>query len=355
MMFALSRPCEEPRTARREPWRAALQRHLPLLVLTLAGAPTGCGAEPADAPSGPPSYTLLSETGLYDDAGAQLLASGLQEFAPAFALWSDGADKRRWLELPEGAAIDSSDMNRWSFPIGTKLWKEFSLGGVRLETRLIERYGSAPGEYWMGSFVWSEDQSDAQLAPDGQLDVLGTAHDAPAQERCSACHNGEPGRVLGFSALQLGAALPATAGPDLNELASTGRLTAPPVEPLPAPPGDPQTAAALGYLHANCGHCHNPRGTAWPDTQMLLRLAVEEHDAPSTGLYQSVVGQRLQAFRDGEGLITLRVEAGQPDTSGVVARMQVRGPMQQMPPLASEVVDAAGVELVSAWVASLAE
>lgn len=340
MMSALSRRCERAR--------------LPLVALALAGAQAGCGSE-SEAPGGPPSYTLLSETGLYEDPGALRLGSGTQEFAPAFALWSDGADKRRWIELPEGTAIDSSDMNRWSFPIGTKLWKEFSLGGVRLETRLIERHGPAPGDYWMGAFVWAEDQSDAVLAPEGQADVLGTAHDAPSQERCSACHNGEPGRVLGFSALQLGAALPGTGGLDLGTLAAEGKLTAPPPEPLPAPPGDAQTAAALGYLHANCGHCHNPRGTSWPDTQMLLRLGVEERDAASTGLYQSVVGQRLQAFRDGEGLITLRVEAGQPEASGVVARMQVRGPMQQMPPLASEVVDAAGVELVSGWVASLGD
>jgi len=351
MMFAPSRPCEAPRPERREPRRSGLQRQL--LVFLLAGAPAGCGSESAEEPSGPPSYTLLSETGLYDDPAALLLARGTQEFAPAFALWSDGADKRRWIELPEGTAIDSSDMNRWSFPIGTKLWKEFSLGGVRLETRLIERYGPAPGDYWMGAFVWAEDQGDAVLAPEGQADVLGTAHDAPSQERCSACHNGEPGRVLGFSALQLGAALPESAPLTLSSLAAQNRLGSPLPEPLPAPPGDAPTAAALGYLHANCGHCHNPRGTSWPDTQMLLRLGVEEHDAPSTGLYQSVIGQRLQAFRDGEGLITLRVDAGQPETSGVVTRMQVRGPMQQMPPLASEVVDAAGVELVSAWVTSL--
>jgi hypothetical protein len=37
---------------------------------------------------------------------------------------------------------------------------------------------------------------------------------------------------------------------------------------------DPATTAALGYLHANCGHCHNQNGTSWPDTQMMLRSVV---------------------------------------------------------------------------------
>ena len=33
-------------------------------------------------------------------------------------------------------------------------------------------------------------------------------------------------------------------------------------------------SAALGYLHANCGHCHNPAGGAWSNSSMVLRLDV---------------------------------------------------------------------------------
>ena len=47
--------------------------------------------------------------------------------------------KRRWISLPPGSAIDASDPDAWAFPVGTRLWKEFSFGGQRVETRYMER------------------------------------------------------------------------------------------------------------------------------------------------------------------------------------------------------------------------
>ena len=163
-------------------------------------------SNPVPPPPGPyprPTYATLSETGLFADAATKRIAEDALPFEPTYWLWSDGADKRRWLRLPPGTRIDTTAMDHWVFPIGTKLWKEFSLGGVLLETRLIERYGDGPEDYWMGAFVWNAEQTDAVLAPDGQTDINGTPHDAPAQKDCLACHRGDTGRVLGFSAMQL--------------------------------------------------------------------------------------------------------------------------------------------------------
>lgn len=204
----------------------------------------------------------------------------------------------------------------------------------------------------MGAFVWEADGSDAVLSEAGAENLLGTEHDAPARDRCPACHNGEPGRVLGFSALQLGGSAAAL---DLAALAAEGWLSEPPAEGGFVIPGDADSVAALGYLHANCGNCHNPRGAAWPDTQMLLRLDIEAAAASPAPVVDSLVGQRLQYYRDQDGAITQRVVAGHPESSGLVARMQVRGPKEQMPPLATEQVDAAGVDIVSRWIASLPE
>ncbi len=309
-------------------------------------------------PPGPyprPTYTRLAETGLLADAEPRRISADALPFEPTYWLWSDGADKRRWLRLPPGTQIDTTVMDHWVFPIGTKLWKEFSLGGVLLETRLIERYGDGPEDYWMGAFVWNAEQTDAVLAPEGQADINGTFHDAPAQKDCLACHRGEAGRVLGFSALQLSRpADAARVGPTIADLVRQGLLTAPPdggAATAFSVPGDPAAAAALGYLHANCGHCHNRSGTAWPDAQMVLRLETDETDVTSSALYRSLVGQPLQYWRG--GAITQRIVAGDPDASAIVARMSARGDKDQMPPLATEKTDPTGIAKVRAWIASL--
>jgi hypothetical protein len=309
------------------------------------------------APYPRPTYQRLSETGFYSDPATKTLAPSLRWFAPRYALWSDAADKQRLIALPPGTRIDTSDMNHWDFPVGTKVWKTFSRAGKPLETRLIERYGAGPEDYWMASFVWAADLSDATLAIDGAVDVNGTDHDAPAAKLCGSCHRGDKGRVLGFSALQLAhapdsGALPA---PELT-LAELERLDlisrAPPAGARYVAPGDAPTQAALGYLHANCGHCHNELGTSWPDTQVVLRLDVDEHVPAETGIARTTIGRALQYWR--HPTLRTRVVPGDPDNSALYVRMRERGSRNQMPPLATKHVDPAGLALIAAWITSLA-
>ena len=42
-----------------------------------------------------------------------------------------------------------------------------------------------------------------------------------------------------------------------------------------------------------------------------------------------------------------------PEASALIQRMQVRGPKEQMPPLATEAVDSDGIAKVKEWIASL--
>lgn len=309
-----------------------------------------------DGPSGlhpRPTYQHLTETGLYVDPASRTVAAGLVAFEPTYKLWSDGLTKRRWIELPPGTVVDTSDMNHWLFPVGTKVWKEFSKDGVLLETRLIERFGTGPEDYWMGAFVWDADQADAVFAASGAVDILGTFHDAPPTKDCGACHRGEAGRILGFSALQLAGSPegPAVSSPTLQDLASARLLSTPPEAGTNfVVPGDPTTRAALGYLHANCGHCHNLHGTAWPDTQMILRLDVGERDPATSNVVATTVNKALSYWRGGD--ITTRIVPGHPEASALYARMNRRG-KDQMPPLATELLDDTGLALVQAWIASL--
>jgi hypothetical protein len=84
---------------------------------------------------------------------------------------------------------------------------------------------------------------------------------------------------------------------------------------------------------------------------MVLRLNVGERAAAGSQLYTSLVGQKLQYWRG--GAITLRVAPGDPDISAVTARMHTRGSKDQMPPLATEIVDLDGFALVRDWIKQL--
>lgn len=311
------------------------------------GAAGATGSGPAGSkPWSPPNVRypregssekfLLSQTGLYRDLAKKELAPDLIAFEPAYKLWSDGAQKQRWLRLPAGSEIDTSDMDHWVFPVGTMLWKEFSLEGRRLETRLVARLGPEPDDYFMGAFVWADDESDARFMPDGEPNVRGTEHDAPQTKRCFTCHNGDRGRVLGYSAVQQ----PAPEAP----------LSDPPDEAYVVP-GDDVAREALGYLHANCGNCHNAEGSARPDTDLDLRLRVSQHTVEETSMYATSAGVKLQSFEGTQ--LSLRIAPGDPDQSALLFRMLQRGPKTQMPPFASEKVDAAGAERVRAFIASM--
>ncbi len=309
------------------------------------GGPT----PPEDYPK--PTYDAVSETGVYGDVPSQKLAKGFEAFAPTFTLFADGADKRRFIALPPGTVIDTSDVDHWIFPVGTRFVKEFWLDGALLETRLIERHGSGRDDYFMGAFVWSDDGSDAFLVPEGRADVRGTLHDVPSQKQCWSCHNGEAGRVLGFSSFQLGREPTAADDLTLEALARRRRLSDAPDDTTLPPPGDELTSRAFGYLHANCGHCHNLHGTAWPDTQMVLRLETGEHVAEESELYRTVVGQPVTYFR--QAGISDRAAPGDPESSALVVRMAARGDDAQMPPLGTELVDEAGLLAVSEWIQAL--
>ena len=51
--------------------------------------------------------------------------------------------KTRWVYLPPDTTIDTSNMDEWNFPVGTKFWKQFVVGGVIVETRMLHK--TAPG------------------------------------------------------------------------------------------------------------------------------------------------------------------------------------------------------------------
>jgi hypothetical protein len=166
--------------------------------------------------------------------------------------------------------------------------KEFRApDGTLLETRLIEHVadtGSDDVDFWTGAFVWRADGGDAVLTPEGATHVNGTSYDVPAQAMCRSCHAGKPGYALGLSHVQLSGP---GRGMRLADFTAAGLLTDPPASEF-VTPGDPVTAGALGYLHANCGHCHNPLGAA-SYVGMTLRLSAADLAPEATGTWLTTV------------------------------------------------------------------
>jgi hypothetical protein len=302
------------------------------------------GPTPGEVFAGP---ARLSETGLYADLASGTLAPGVMPYRVRFELWADDAEKQRWILLPPGTRIDTSDPDLWRFPVGTRVWKEFRVGGVRVETRLLEKV--APDRWENVAYVWRADGTDADATPEGAADVLGTAHDVPPIAECFNCHRGAVDGLNGVGAIQL-----ATGAADdfLARLEADGLLTDP-IVPRPSIPGTPLEQDALGYLHANCGGCHDDGHPLSRFRVMRLRVPLGLTDPLEAPAVRTSIGTRMAHDVDGA---TIGVVPGDPATSQLYVRMLHRGDEYDMPPRtsgASEVVDPIGTDLVRRWIEGL--
>jgi hypothetical protein len=336
-------------------------------------------------PSAPPR--LLSETGLYVGRGTSEIDPRNRPFSPQYPLWSDGAEKSRWIRLPEGAAIDVSNVDRWDFPEGTRFWKEFRFNGRKVETRFLRKNGD--GSWTFASYAWSEDQADALLAPaEGLPNVAeiapGKFHSIPSVTDCRACHDpGEALRteILGFSALQLSTdrdpgaphaeslrsdmlTLQTLSEEKLLEPARPELVTTPPRIHAP----DARTRSVLGYLSTNCGSCHNEEssianlglalkaassqpGTAAPPHPRTPAPSHPRTLAPSH-LFKPTSKWEIPNAAEGDSRY---VTPGSPELSAILVRMKSRRPSSQMPPLGTVLHDKQAIALVSDWIDSMGE
>lgn len=324
------------------------------------------GGELADAalPDGNPELPpTLAGTGLCTNAACTTFAGDVLEYAPQFELWADTATKRRWIYLPPGATIDTSDMDHWKFPVGTKLWKDFTRDGTRVETRYIVKLlpdDDEIGAWFYTTYVWNAAQ-DATTQADvaGVPNANGTNHDVPSRQNCRECHDElKPTRVLGFGAIQLDHTPANAALLDLEDLIATNRLSAPPTGgsagarfPLP---GTSVDRAALGYLHANCGHCHNPTSGGFGHTPVDLRLRVGSlATVAGTPTYTSTVNVTGISITENTMTYSTIIDTATTESSTMIVRLNSTNPVRKMPFRGSEMVDAAGQAALRAWIDSL--
>lgn len=294
----------------------------------------------------------LSGTGCVDPNNPTQLASGLIPYAPAAPFWSDGALKRRWIGLPDGSTIDVSSDQVWAFPPGTVLIKNFELAGALIETRLLMRH---PDGDWQGyTYEWRSDQADADRIDFGKtLEISEQTWTYPSQGECFSCHTGVAGIALGAETAQLNSDFEyASTGITDNQLEVFNHigifsLALEPVNALPAleNPMDtmqPLVDRARAYLHTNCAQCHQPGGPTGSGIDLRY----------STPLGQTGACDQVPQAGD-LGIIDPRIIApGSAERSVLIARVNSRG-SEGMPPLASTVVDTAGVQLLTEWVNEL--
>jgi hypothetical protein len=306
---------------------------------------------PGPAPNQPPE--TLSCTGMYSDIVAKNLANGVSEFAPAIALWSDGAEKTRWVFLPAGEQIDISDADAWKFPVGTKFWKEFKWSGKRVETRMFWKV--SPFFWARTAYRWNDTETEATRTGGEDVTVDGDAYHIPSTTECDQCHKGRLDRALGFEALLLG--LPGATGMNLAKLDTAGRLTGGSV-PTGLAIGDDGTghaSAALGFLHVNCGvSCHNgnPAAEAY-STGLRLRLRVAQADGRAPTGFDTLTTTLGVDATTGRWLGDKRIVEGSAADSLLYTLMSTRDPTNmkdQMPPIASRIVPKDGAAFIKAWI-----
>jgi hypothetical protein len=307
----------------------------------------------------PPVNQLPSElscTGLYADIESKEIAPGVRAFAPASELWSDGADKQRWIFLPEGTQIDTSVQDDWQFPVGTQLWKEFSWNGHRVETRLFEKTGD--NRWLKAAYHWNADETRATRFAGGEVDVAGETYYIPSAKECDQCHKGRDDRALGFELISL--ALPGATGLTLSALMAEGLLTDEPTQATfeIGDDGTGHAAPALAWMHVNCGvSCHNGNPAAEGySSDLRLRLPAEGIDGRSPAEFDSVVSTVGVDATTPRWLDRKRIAAGSPEDSLVYFLASTRdpnNPKDQMPPIASRRVDQDGLMLLESWISAL--
>lgn len=330
-----------------------------------AGDPGACRAfvMPSDVDCAPPDDGVLPRdlrcTGLYGNFDQRQVACGVLEYKPAYELWSDDAQKRRWVSMPAGKKVDVSNSDAFVFPDETLFWKEFRVkdasGTERLaETRLLKK---TPDGWLYTSYVWNAAQTEAIQMNNavGVPSLDDTGHTVPTRDQCVECHGGRQDFILGWDALMLG---PGAEGITRDKLVELGLADA---APALAIPGNAVEVAALGYLHANCGiSCHNESIDAKArESGLYLRLEAGELDSvQDTDAFRSGMNKVPSTNAKIAGLPPisgrwLAIRPGDPIRSLLVARQQQRGVEGQMPRIGTNVIDQAGVDVTTAWIESM--
>jgi uncharacterized repeat protein (TIGR03806 family) len=294
----------------------------------------------------------------------------LTPYALNTPLFSDYAEKFRYLYLPPGTKAKYRADGVLDFPVGATLVKTFAYPAdfrrpdenVRwIETRLLIRKRAG----WTAqTYVWNAERTEAVLKRAGVrmdisfVDAQGRSRQVdyavPNTNQCKECHQLAKAIVpIGPKARNLNGDFAYAEGRE-NQLAHwtrLGLLTGAP-SPATAPrtarwddAAEPVEARARAYLDANCAHCHNAKGSA---SNSGLVLTLEETRPTALG-----IGKGPVAAGRGSGGFDVGIKPGNPDASILVFRMASSEPGVMMPELSRSLTHDEGLALIRAWIKNL--
>lgn len=267
-------------------------------------------------------------------------------------LFSDYAEKARFISLPVGQKATVGADGRVQFPVGTVLVKSFGWasvnGGRPFETRLLIHRASG----WVAlPYMWDADGRDATLKvagtrvpvtfqlADGTAQTISYA--VPNKNQCKDCHS-ENGRLVPI-------------GPKAGNLIIDGRAAKFAISnPAALKPVMPRwddaksgslNSRARAYLDVNCAHCHNPAGSA---SNSGLFLGYDVTDAKALG-----IGKRPVAAGRGSGGRDFAIAPGDPGASIMIYRLESIDPGIAMPEVGRGSIHREGADLLRQWIAAM--
>jgi len=323
-----------------------------LTLLAAATAPHGVNDSAITADGYP---AALSDYRLFADLPRRIPAARVTPYHLNTPLFSDYAEKERYLYVPAGAKAAYDPDKVLDLPVGSALVKTFGYrqnGAFRpLETRLLLHRASG----WVAiPYVWNAEGTDAVLAragtripltftdPAGQSRTI--SYKVPNQNQCKECH------ALAGAITPIGPrARNLNDGSQLQSLVAAGLLDRAPADaPRLARWDDataPWPARANAYLEVNCGHCHNPEGAASNSGLFLDRPG---YDAVARGLLKHPV-----AAGRGSGNREYDIDPGHPENSILLFRMASTEPGIAMPELGRTTTHDEAVALLTRWIAAM--
>ncbi|RYE03207.1 MAG: hypothetical protein EOP61_05605 [Sphingomonadales bacterium] len=297
----------------------------------------------------------LSDFGFFSDLAKRTPAPRVTGYGLETPLFSDYAEKQRYLYLPAGAKAGYQPDKPLDLPVGAALIKTFGYsrnGAFKpLETRLLLRRAHG----WVAiPYVWNAAGTDADLKragtripvtftdPSGESRSISYA--VPNQNQCKDCHALDGAITpIGVKARYLNHA------GQLEALLAAGMLDRLPKDaPRIARWNDaraPLEDRARAYLEINCAHCHNPVGAA---SNSGLFLDWRQADANAIG-----IRKRPIAAGRGSGGHDFAIQPGSADDSILIYRMESTDPGVAMPELGRATVHKEGVAMLREWIDSL--